>query len=214
MDTLLKNKFDSIIFDLDGTLWDSTANVAVAWQAVKQQVDYIKDDITQQDVRGITGLTYTHIFEKLFPYLDDEKRAEFKAMAAKSELDTLNELGGDLYPAIQETLQYLSGKYKLFLVSNCQNGYAETFFKHSKLQHYFLGYQCYGTKGQPKFENIKDVVSDFNLTAPVYIGDTQSDYEATVKAGVPFIFSAYGFGKVEHGQIATVNSLAELQEIL
>ncbi|RYZ97996.1 MAG: HAD family hydrolase [Sphingobacteriaceae bacterium] len=214
MDTLLKNKFDSVIFDLDGTLWDSTANVAVAWQAVKQQVNYIKDDITQQDVQGITGLTYTTIFEKLFPYLDDDKRAEFKGLASKSELDTLNELGGELYPGIEETLHYLSGKYKLFLVSNCQNGYAETFFNHSKLQHYFLGYQCYGTKGQPKFENIKDVVNDFKLSAPVYIGDTQADYEATVKAGVPFIFSAYGFGKVEKGQIATINSLNDLQELL
>ncbi|RCH54143.1 HAD family hydrolase [Mucilaginibacter hurinus] len=214
MTNSLINKFDSIIFDLDGTLWDSTGNVAIAWQAAKEEVQYIRQDITAEDVKGITGLTYTIIFERLFPYLNDSQRAEFKALASKKELATLEELGGDLFPGIEETLQYLSNKYKLFLVSNCQNGYAETFFKHSKLQHYFLGYQCYGTKGQPKYLNIIDVVNDFNLTAPVYIGDTQADYEAATKAGVPFIYAAYGFGKVAEGHIATVNSLAELQQIL
>jgi phosphoglycolate phosphatase len=210
----LKNKYDSIIFDLDGTLWDSTANVAIAWQAAKQQVDYIKEDITQAHVRSITGLTYTAIFEKLFPYLTDEQRADFKAHCSVSELSTLNELGGDMYPQLEETLKYLSTNYKLFLVSNCQNGYAEIFFNHSKLQHYFLGYQCYGTKGQPKHENIKDVVNDFNLQAPVYVGDTQGDYEATVKAGVPYIFADYGFGKTEGGQVATIHTLSDLQIIL
>lgn len=213
-DTSLKNKFDSIIFDLDGTLWDSTANVAVAWQAAKNEVDYIEQDIDQAVVRSITGLTYKTIFEKLFPYLDNEKREEFKALAAKKELETLNERGGELYPELEETLKYLQANYKLFLVSNCQNGYAETFFEHSKLKDYFLGYQCYGTKNLPKWDNIKDIVNDFDLKAPVYVGDTQADYEATVKAGVPFIFASYGFGKVEQGMVATVDSLAGLREIL
>ncbi|RYZ93675.1 MAG: HAD family hydrolase, partial [Sphingobacteriaceae bacterium] len=111
-DISLKNKFDSIIFDLDGTLWDSTANVAVAWQAVKEQVDFIKDDITQKDVQGITGLTYTAIFEHLFPYLNEDKRTEFKSLASVSELETLSRLGGDLYPKLEETLEYLSHNYK------------------------------------------------------------------------------------------------------
>ena len=210
----LHNSFDSVIFDLDGTLWDSTATVGVAWQTAKQQVDYIQKDITRDDVRGITGLTYTAIFEKLFPYLNEDQRTDFRTVAAKHELDMLEQEGGDLYPQLEETLKYLQSKYKLFLVSNCQNGYSEIFFEKSGLQHYFAGYQCFGTKGQPKHENIKDIVNDYGLKAPVYVGDTQGDYEATVKAGVPFIFAAYGFGKVEQGQIATVNQLADLQQIL
>lgn len=214
MTDTLRNKFDSIIFDLDGTLWDSTANVAIAWQAAKEEVNYIQKDITQQDVQGITGLTYTHIFEKLFPYLDNEKREAFKARASKNELRMLNECGGELYEGIEEVLSYLSKKYQLFIVSNCQSGYIETFFRHSGLEHYFQGHQCYGTKGKPKYENIQDIVADHQLAAPVYIGDTQADYEATVKAGVPFVFAAYGFGKVAQGQIASISSLSDLKRIL
>jgi len=126
----------------------------------------------------------------------------------------LYEKGGDLYPGLEDALQQLSRHYKLFIVSNCQSGYIEVFFKISKMEHYFAGHQCYGTKGNPKAENIKDIVNDHNLVAPVYIGDTMGDYDSATKAGVPFIFANYGFGKVEDGQIATISNFAELKELL
>ena len=214
MNTSLKSKFDSIIFDLDGTLWDSTGVVAEAWQAAKEQVDFIKEDVTADMVKGITGMTYKAIFEKLFPYLTDEKREEYKAIAAKYELEILHTKGGKLYPALEETLQYLSAKYKLYIVSNCQSGYIEVFFNTSGLEKYFLGHQCYGTKNMPKADNIKDIVNDHALTAPVYVGDTMGDYNAAVGAGVPFIFASYGFGKVDEDQVATIDEVSDLIELL
>jgi phosphoglycolate phosphatase len=66
MNTTLKNKFDSIIFDLDGTLWDSSANVAVAWQAAKEEVDFIKEDFTQAKIHSITGMTYKAILKPCY----------------------------------------------------------------------------------------------------------------------------------------------------
>ena len=53
MHTQIKNKFDSIIFDLDGTLWDSTGNVALAWQAAMDRVDYVDEVMTREKVRSI-----------------------------------------------------------------------------------------------------------------------------------------------------------------
>ncbi len=210
----LKNKFDSIIFDLDGTLWDSTANVAQAWQQAKQEVDFIKEDITQQTVRSITGMAYDAIFEKLFPYLDDEKRNTIKAICARHELEVLNTKGGELYPDLKVTLNYLKEHYKLFVVSNCQNGYIETFLRLNDLEHVFMGHQCYGTKGQPKFQNILDVINDHGLKAPVYVGDTQGDHDSATKAGVPIIFATYGFGTTTGQPLAYIDNFSELQHIL
>jgi phosphoglycolate phosphatase len=214
MNTTLKSKYDSIIFDLDGTLWDSTGNVAKAWQKAKEEVDYVKDDFTRATIRSITGMTYKAIFEKLLPYLTEEKREAFKAIAAKYELETLHTQGGDLYPELEDTLKYLSQKYKLYIVSNCQSGYIEVFFKTSGLEHYFGGHQCYGTKSLPKADNIRDIVKDHHLQAPVYVGDTMGDYNAATEAGVPFIFAAYGFGVVEKDQVATINQFNELRDLL
>ncbi len=214
MSTPLKNKYDSIIFDLDGTLWDSTNNVAKAWQQAKEEVDYVKDDFTQATIRSITGMTYKAIFEKLLPYLTEEKREAFKAIAAKYELETLHTKGGDLYPELEETLRYLSANYKLYIVSNCQSGYIEVFFKTSGLEHFFGGHQCYGTKSLPKADNIRDIVNDHNLKSPVYVGDTMGDYKAATEAGVPFIFAAYGFGVVDEDQVATLEQFGDLKNLL
>ena len=210
----LKNKFDSIIFDLDGTLWDSTGNVALAWEKARKKVDFVTEGITQERVRSITGMAYDVIFEILLPDLEVEKRNHFKAICAQSEIDTLNDKGGYMYPGLGETIKYLADRYKLYIVSNCQSGYIETFFTHSPVTDYFSGHQCYGTKGQPKAENIMDIVNDHNLEAPVYVGDTRGDHDSALKAGVPFIFANYGFGKVEGEQIATISGLSDLMELL
>jgi phosphoglycolate phosphatase len=165
-------------------------------------------------VKSITGMAYDVIFEVLLPDLDVEKRNYFKALCAQSEIDILHAIGGDLYPGLEEAIKYLAAKYKLFIVSNCQSGYIETFLSHCPVAGYFSGHQCYGTKGRPKAENIRDIVNDHNLHAPVYIGDTKGDYDSATKAGVPFIFADYGFGKVESGQIATISGLGDLLELL
>lgn len=214
MSLSLKNKFDGIIFDLDGTLWDSTGNVALAWQEVINKVDYVKEPMTRDKIRAVTGMAYNVIFDTMFGYLDKDKRDELMAICAKSELEMLHKNGGEFYPGLEETLSYLAGKYKLFIVSNCQSGYIEIFLKLSNVSSYFSGHQCYGTKGNPKAENIKDIVNDNRLAAPVYLGDTQGDYDSATKAGVPFIFANYGFGKVETGQIATIDTFGELMELL
>lgn len=214
MATSLKNKFDSIIFDLDGTLWDSTANVALAWQHALNQVDYLNEDMTVDRVRSITGMTYDAIFDKLFPTLDAGQRKEVQSLCAVSELEILHTKGGELYPQLEETLKYLGANYKLYIVSNCQRGYIEVFLDLNDMHPYFLAHQCFGTKGNPKADNIKDIVNDHDLKAPVYVGDTMGDYSSATKAGVPFIFASYGFGVVPDGMVATVDSFSELMELL
>lgn len=214
MDSLINNKYDGLIFDLDGTLWDSTPSVAKAWQQAKTEVDYIKEDITPAVVAGIAGMAYDAIFDHLFPYLDESTRNSFKARCAKYEIEVLEKEGGRLYADVEVVLAELSSRYDLFIVSNCQNGYIENFLSFFNFGKYFKGHACYGTKTQPKAENIKDIVNDYGLKTPVYIGDTPGDFNSATKAGVPFIFISHGFGSVTAGQVATVNNMVELQNLL
>ena len=210
----LKDTYDSIIFDLDGTLWDSTDTITEAWQTAVAQVPYMDEVMTRERVRSITGMTYDKIFETLFPYLNQQQRAEVKKLCAQKELEVLHEKGGTLYPDLEETLTYLGKKYKLYIVSNCQNGYIELFLQLNNMHNHFLAHQCFGTKGNPKADNIRDIVNDHQLKNPVYVGDTAGDQDAAYKAGVPFIFAAYGFGKADGGQVATIQNFASLKNIL
>ncbi|MFT2008198.1 HAD family hydrolase [Pontibacter sp. 13R65] len=207
------NNTDSIIFDLDGTLWDATGTVAKAWQAAVDKVDYVQDEITQQKVQSVTGMAYDAIFDKLYSYLSTEQRNNFKAICAKEELEYMNAQGGHLYDDLEKTLQALKKKYRLFIVSNCQTGYIETFLEHSKLGELVEDHQCYGTKSLPKSENIKEVVERNQLRNPVYVGDTLGDYEASKAAGVPFIYASYGFGEVP-GYDARIDRFSDLEKLL
>lgn len=208
--------FDSIIFDLDGTLWNASEAITQAFQKAKSSVDYIEHDITLEQVQAVTGQPYGVVYERLFPSLPAARREEFRALCAVEELTAAQEIGGTLYPDLEETLRYLQERgYRLFIVSNCQRGYVEAFFDNSQLGHYFKGHQCFGTKGLPKSENIREVVGQYGLQAPVYVGDTRGDFEASQQSGTPFIFATYGFGEVSPAEAPLrINQLSELRQLL
>ena len=112
-------RFDSVIFDLDGTLWDASAAIARAFQAAKNSVDYIENDVTLAQVQAVTGQPYTVVYERLFPNLPAEKLDEYRALCARQELAAAKQHGGTLYPDLETTLRYLQAQgYRLFIVSN------------------------------------------------------------------------------------------------
>ncbi|MFD2514856.1 HAD family hydrolase [Pontibacter locisalis] len=208
----MKDSIESIIFDLDGTLWDSTATIAAAWQEAVDQLDYVDRDITAEDVRGIAGMQYDAIYDKLFPSLKGKEREQLQKLCAKLELELLHERGGKLYPELEPTLKYLKEKYKLAIVSNCQSGYIEAFLKRHDLQPYFTDHECYGSRNLPKADNICEVIKRNNVQQAVYIGDTSGDFEASQKAQVPFILAAYGFGEVD-AEVERIEKFSDLKRL-
>ena len=187
---------DSIIFDLDGTLWDSTEVVLTSWNSIVKKQEEVEKELTKEDLKGIMGLQIKEVGKKLFPYLEEEKHQRILKECCDIECKYLGEQGGQLYDNLEEVLKKLSDKYKLFIVSNCQCGYIEAFYKFHKLDKYFLDYENPGRTGLSKGENIKLIIDRNNLLNPAYVGDTAGDLEAAKFAGVPFVYAKYGFGKV------------------
>ena len=65
-----------IIFDMDGTLWDSSENVAKSWTEVIRSSGYDLPDVTQKDIMGVMGLTMDRIADRLFGKLPEDERME------------------------------------------------------------------------------------------------------------------------------------------
>ncbi|MBO5426297.1 MAG: HAD family hydrolase, partial [Lachnospiraceae bacterium] len=185
-----------IIFDMDGTLWDSAEGVAKSWMEVLAEEYPELPEITEDDIQAVMGKTMDVIARLLFPTLTEEKQMEVLDKCCVRENDYLAEHGGVLYPELENTLAKLQKDYNLYIVSNCQSGYIEAFLQHYDFEKYFEDIECYGNNELSKGENIKLIVERNNLDKVVYVGDIQGDYEATMEAGLPFIHAAYGFGTI------------------
>ncbi|MGP9040416.1 HAD family hydrolase [Cytobacillus kochii] len=187
---------DSLIFDLDGTLWDSRKTVADSWNIVIRKDAEVKKELTVADLKATMGLRMHEIMERLFPYLSKEKRESLLEELSKEELGHIRDYGGTLYPKVEETLSELAKTYQLFIVSNCQEGYIEAFYEAHGLEKYFQDFENPGRTGLSKGENIQLIIKRNNLQSPIYIGDTDGDREAAKYAGIPFVYASYGFGEV------------------
>jgi phosphoglycolate phosphatase len=204
---------DSIIFDLDGTLWDSTDAVLKAWNEVLKDKKEIIRPVTREMLQSIMGLQVKEIGVKLFPYMNEEQQKEIMELCLEKEKELLLIEGGVLYPKLELLLETLSKKYSLFIVSNCECGYIETFLEHHKLGKYFKDIECAGNTGLVKGKNIKRIMDRNNIKQAVYVGDTQGDCDAAKLANIPFVFASYGFGKVTAYDFI-IEEIGDILEIL
>ncbi|WP_338448682.1 HAD family hydrolase [Niallia oryzisoli] len=203
---------DSMIFDLDGTLWDSTDTVLLAWNRLLKDYTKIKREITKEDLQGVMGLQVPEIGKRLFPDLDEATRKRFLEESCIVENTFIGKQGGILFEQVEEVLKILSQKYKLFIVSNCQDGYIEAFYQYHQLEKYFIDYENPGRTGLSKGENIQLIIERNKLSQPVYVGDTEGDRKAAKYAGIPFVYAKYGFGQVSEYDyvIETVDDLVRI----
>lgn len=202
-------KYDSIGFDLDGTLWDGVVPVTKAWQSAAKELGF--HTVTQDDIRGIMGLNREDLMNKLFFELTQKDKDFLFERATQLTIPEVREHGGRLFDNEVETLKRLSESYKLYIVSNCQLGYIEAFFDYYKeISKLFSDSENAAKTSLSKGENIKLVIKRNGFTSSVYIGDTYGDYSSAQAAGVDFVFAEYGFGNV----VDTKHKISSFKDIL
>lgn len=204
---------DSIIFDVDGTLWDSRIPIAKSWNASLERYTGKPSGFTAEYLGSLFGRTMEDIAAALLPEATREEQLAFGEVCFQEGNRYLEQEHGTLYPGVKETLDVLAKKYPLYIVSNCQSGYIEVMMATMGLEGYFSGHLCYGDTGYGKGKNLVTLCERYGLQAPVYVGDTQGDANACAEAGIPMIWAAYGLGRVKNPE-QTIQSCSELLDIL
>lgn len=199
-----------IMFDMDGTLWDSTKEICYIWNEVLKEYEV---ELSMERLQSLMGKTMDVIAENVMPEKSIEERKEIFDRCLQVENEYLEQHGGILYPQLEETLKVLKETYPLYIVSNCQSGYIEAFLKYYKFEKYFDDFECFGNTGKGKAYNQKLVAERNQLDRVIYVGDIQGDYEATMEAGFEFIHAAYGFGTVD-ADVKRLKAFSELPKVL
>lgn len=207
-------KVQAMIFDLDGTMWDATDGILKTWnEVIASHPECKRDLLTVEELGGYLGLPMTEIANRMFPHNTEAEKELLLDECCERENAYLSEHGGIPYPKLEETLTILHQNYKLFVVSNCQSGYIESFLKAHKLERYFDDIQCWGDNKVPKGENNKVIMERNGVTRAVYVGDTSGDEQSARVAGIPFVYAAYGFGEAVAPDY-TVQAFEELPKLM
>lgn len=189
---------ESLIFDIDGTLWDSRALVAQGYNLQLRAEGLEHLCVTAEDLRPLFGKTITEIADVILATIPQAERYALMARCMDTEQANLRKDPCRIsYPGVAQTLSELSRRHRLFIVSNSEQGYPELTMEKLGVTELFSGHLCFGDTGTDKGTTLLRLMDRYRIRDAVYIGDTQGDLEACRKAGIPFIWADYGFGTPE-----------------
>lgn len=141
---------------------------------------------TEQSIRPLFGKTMTEIAQVVVPGVPQEQAMEVMDRCMDGEMARLRRDPCHIfYPGVKETLTELHKTHRLFIVSNCQQGYIELLMEKGGLGGLISDFDCFGNTGLPKGQTLRLLCERCNVRDAVYVGDTQGDMEASEQAGLP-----------------------------
>jgi len=178
-----------VIFDLDGTLIDSAADIALEIQRVL--VVHELPVLSAYEISQSLGKHPSEFFlqagadPKVIPQLV----AEFRLNLSRSSLASTQ-----VFPVAEEVLKYLAGLgVRLCIATTKSSELAITTCEKLGLLHYFELIQ--GSEDIPHKPNpavINKCLEQFPNSKAIYIGDTEDDIIASSSAGIPCIALNHG----------------------
>ena len=182
-----------IIFDLDGTLVDTSGDITNALNYALKP--YGLRDLTVEDTIKMVGEGITRLIEKLL----ENERIQIRDTVIKRFLDYYSEHLVDfstLYPHVRETLEKLND-YKKAVISNKREYLSTRLLDKLDLLKYFDLVVGSDTTSERKPSAVP-VIYVFtklgvNPDESIIVGDSDYDIEAGKKAGLKTVAVTYGY---------------------
>ncbi len=207
----MKNRFDLIVFDWDGTLMDSvdwiTQCLIVAANEQNCRVP------AKQEIRNIIGLSIHKSLDKLFPGLDEAARQKFISSYSRAFFSKkITEQ--DLFPGIKDMLlQLKQAGYQLAVATGKGRYGLDKAMQGTGLKSFFDITRCADeTASKPRPDMLNDIIKELGVSKErtVIVGDSMHDLEMAINARVVSI--AVLCGANSQKQMAPYNPLLNLQK--
>ena len=183
-----------VIFDLDGTLYDTEKVSVEALQTALSKFNI--SDVTDDEIRGQFGEVTDTIVRNLVPDMGEKFYMSLKE-EIKYQEEKLIPKKGELYEGIEDMLDELEKNgYDLSICSNGRKKYITIVLETTDIEDYFTHIRG-NVPGKSKADQLGSLLDELNTKTVVMVGDRYHDIEAAKKVGVPSIGVAYGFGREE-----------------
>lgn len=210
-------RINTIVFDYDGTIHDTSAVYIEAFK--KNYAQLVREGYAQKrefrdgEITKWLGCTASEMWNTFMPSLPDamKKRCSERVRAYMAELISAGK--SRLYDGVKETLGALKAEGRqLVVLSNCAVGYMENHRRVFGLDSLFDGYFCAETYSfRPKYEIFEYIKKEYGGEYCM-VGDRHHDFDAGRKNCSLTIGCAYGFGNDEElkGADVVIGSIREL----
>lgn len=213
-------KYDVILFDLDGTLTDSSPGImnSIVYALKKYNISVENTD----DLRKFLGPPLHESFRDFYGF-DDEKSMEAVGFY-REYFSTKGLLENEVYSGIREMLEDLkeNGK-RLILATSKPQPFTDRIMEHFDLAKYFefiAGSNMDGTRSK-KAEVIAYALESCGIMGKsnvVMVGDREHDIIGATTVGIDSIGVEYGYGDYDElsnaGATYIVKTVEELKELL
>ena len=199
-----------IIFDMDGTLVNSSLTITNAINYVRKNLGF--DPMEQESILRMVNdhtLNPAKTFYHAEAFDSDHERwfSEYYTKNHENELV--------LYDGIKELLESLKGNgHALAVATNAYRGSTIESLTHLNVYEHFDAIACYDdvAKGKPHPDMLHRILDELDIHADdsLFIGDGPRDEMASKKAEIEYIMVDWGF--TDHGD--AVRTVRELEELL
>ncbi|MDZ5713281.1 HAD family hydrolase [Jeotgalibacillus haloalkalitolerans] len=202
-----------ILFDLDGTIIDSTDYLLQALHLAVEDMPHIQEP-TKETLQAAYGLTGNDFWAKVVPDASPQEITIIRRRRSEF-LDQLVKGKDLLFPGVKETLQQLKQDgHTLSTASNCGTHYLDMILDSQDIRQYFSEPLCLGTiYGEKKSEVLAVHFEKFGKSEAYLVGDRYSDIEAAKDHDIPVIYCTYGFGTAEEAARADYQ-IGSIDEVL
>ena len=211
-------KYDTYIFDLDGTLLDTLADLAASTNYALRTHGMPEHSI--DDVRRFVGNGVRKLMERAIP--NGEANPDFEATFATfrehymhHSLDTTQP-----YPGIPEALAELKAKgCRLAVVSNKMMAATVELCRHffpDTIEVAIGEHEAEGIRKKPAPDTVFAALRELGVekSGAVYVGDSDVDVQTAANSGLPCISVLWGFRDrdflIQHGAKTIISAPSEL----